>query len=119
MKLLGLGVSLGFAFAVAMPALAGPLNLPGVLTAPPLVETVQYLPKSGFHNPKVNGVPVDWCATYATNCGAGGANLFCQQHGFANAISWTTFNPGKTWVLGSNQFCNGGFCVGFSFVRCG
>jgi hypothetical protein len=119
MKLLGLGVSLGFAFAVAMPALAGPLNLPGVLTAPPLVETVQYLPKSGFHNPKVNGVPVDWCATYATNCGAGGAALFCLQHGFGSALSWKTFSAPQTYVLGSQQFCNASSCIGFSFVRCG
>jgi hypothetical protein len=119
MKLIGLGVSLGIALAVTAPAMAGPLNLPALPTVPTAIETVQYLPKSGFHNPTANGAPVDWCATYATNCGAGGAALFCQQHGFSSAISWKTFTPGQTYVLGSNQFCNGSFCTGFSFVRCG
>jgi hypothetical protein len=119
MKLMGLGVSLGVALAVAVPAIAGPLSLPAVLAAPSMIEQVQFLPKSGFHNPTANGAAVDWCATYATNCGAGGATLFCQQHGFGSAISWQTFSPGQTFVLGSNQFCNGSFCTGFSFVRCG
>jgi hypothetical protein len=119
MKLTALGVSLGFAFAVVSPIIAGPLNLPAVLAGPPLVEKVQYLPKSGFPNPTANGAAVDWCSTYANNCGAGGATLFCQQHGFGSAISWQTFSPGRTYVLGSNQYCNGSFCTGFSFVRCG
>jgi len=119
MKLLGLAASLSFAFAVAAPAIAGPMNEPAVLTAPSMVEQVQYLPKSGFHNPTANGAAVDWCATYATDCGAGGATLFCRQHGFATALHWTTFSPGQTFVLGSNQFCNGSFCTGFHFVRCG
>jgi hypothetical protein len=119
MRFLGLGLGLVVSLAIAVPASAGPLNLPGVLAAPPIVETVQYLPKSGFHNPMANGAPVDWCSTYATNCGAGGAALFCQQHGFGSALSWKTFSPGRTFVIGSNEFCNGSFCTGFSFVRCG
>jgi hypothetical protein len=119
MKSIALGIALSFAAAAAAPVMAGPLNLPAVLAAPPAVELVQYLPKSGFHNPMANGAPVDWCATYANNCGAGGATLFCQQHGFSAAVNWQTFMPGQTYVLGSNQFCNGNFCTGFSFVRCG
>jgi hypothetical protein len=119
MKGIGIGIGLSFAVAVVAPAVAGPLHLSAVLAAPPMVELVQYLPKSGFHNPMANGAPVDWCATYANNCGAGGATLFCQQHGFSAAVSWQTFTPGQTYVLGSNQFCNGSFCTGFSFVRCG
>jgi hypothetical protein len=119
MRLIALGVSLGVAFAIAAPAIAGPLNLPAVLVAPPMVEKVQYLPKSGFPNPTANGAAVDWCATYAANCGAGGAALFCQQHGFGSALSWKTFHPGRTFVLGSNEYCNGSFCTGFSFIRCG
>jgi len=88
-------------------------------TTPPTGGSGPFLPKSGFPNPTANGAPVDWCATYANNCGAGGAAQFCQQHGFSTALSWQTFNPGRTFVLGSNQFCNGSFCTGFSFVRCG
>jgi len=119
MKLIELGVVLSAALVVAAPVLAGPLNEPSVLAAPPMVERVQYLPGSGFPNPMANGAPVDWCATYANNCGVGGATLFCQQHGFGSAISWQTFSAGHTFVLGSNQYCNGSLCTGFSFVRCG
>jgi hypothetical protein len=71
-----------------------------------------------FDNPTLNGAVVDWCSTWSTNCGAGGANLFCQVAGFSGAANWTTFKPGKTWVIGSNQSCNGGFCIGFSHVTC-
>jgi len=103
---------------VAAPSTAGAAPLTPS-TTPPAGGTGPYLPGSGFPNPMANGAPVDWCATYATNCGAGGVTRFCQQHGFATGLSWQTFQPGRTFVLGSNQFCNGSFCTGFSFVRCG
>ena len=71
-----------------------------------------------FDHPVMNGAIVDWCSTWATNCGVGGANQFCQWHGYARATEWGTYHPGRTWVIGSNQFCDGGFCVGFSHVTC-
>jgi hypothetical protein len=73
---------------------------------------------NSFDSPVINGAVVDWCSTWATNCGAGGANLYCQMMGYSGAVNWTTNKPGKTWVVGSNQYCNGGFCVGFSHVTC-
>jgi hypothetical protein len=71
-----------------------------------------------FYNPQQNGAIVDWCATWATNCGAGGANYFCQQRGYSHARSWDVTRPGRTWVIGSGTYCNGSNCTGFSRVTC-
>ena len=84
-----------------------------------MVETVQYLPRSGFDFPRAGGAIVDWCASWANNCGGGGARQFCRSKGFDRALSWDIFHPGRTYVIGSNQYCDGEVCRGFRFVRCG
>lgn len=71
-----------------------------------------------FSYPRMNGAIVDWCTSWASNCGWGGAHQLCRQYGFARAMSWNVYQPGRTWVIGSNQFCNGGACRGFSQVTC-
>jgi hypothetical protein len=83
------------------------------------IETVQYMPGSGFRYPKAGGAIVDWCAVWAHDCGWGGATQFCRARGFDRALSWDTFRPGHTFVIGSQQYCDGDVCKGFSFVRCG
>lgn len=72
-----------------------------------------------FNYPQVNGVAVDNCETWATNCGKGGADAFCRTQGYGGADSFQVFNPGRTWVIGNQQACEGGACVGFSQVVCG
>lgn len=71
-----------------------------------------------YHHPRINGAIVDWCTHWATNCGWGGAHQLCRRYGFSRAVSWNAYNPGRTWVIGSHRFCNGGFCRGFSQVTC-
>jgi len=71
-----------------------------------------------YYNPRINGAIVDWCTHWATNCGWGGAHQYCRMRGHPRATSWNVYNPGRTWVVGSNRFCNGGFCRGFSQVTC-
>lgn len=71
-----------------------------------------------FDFPKVRGAALDHCAEFGRNCGRGGAELFCRAEGFARAQSWDTFQANRTYVAGSNRFCNGGFCTGFSQVTC-
>jgi hypothetical protein len=68
--------------------------------------------------PHMRGAAVDWCASWATNCGKGGADQFCQLKGFAGASDWTMYRPGKTWVIGSNRHCTGPNCQGFRYVTC-
>jgi hypothetical protein len=84
-----------------------------------ILETVQYLPRSGFEFPRAGGAIVDWCATWSNNCGGGGAHQFCRSKGFDRALSWDIFHPGRTYVIGSDQYCQGEICRGFRFVRCG
>jgi len=83
------------------------------------IENVQYLPRSGFEFPRAGGAIVDWCANWAHDCGWGGAHQFCHSKGFDRALSFDIFHPGRTYVIGSNQYCDGDVCRGFRFVRCG
>ncbi|MCW5773454.1 MAG: hypothetical protein KIT16_17565 [Rhodospirillaceae bacterium] len=80
-----------------------------------------YPPQGNYHRfnfPRINGAIVDHCASWATNCGWGGAVQYCRMRGFRNVVSFNTYRPGRTWVVGSSQFCNGGNCTGFSQVTC-
>ena len=86
-----------------------------------MVKTVA-LPGAGgdgvFRPPQVNGMAVDNCAVWGNNCGWGGAHQFCQAQGFAAARSFQLNRPGRTYVLGTRQVCQGAQCVGFSEVVC-
>jgi hypothetical protein len=108
-------------FALAAPiAASGGLATPAVLSGAGLpVETVQYLPRSGFEFPRAGGTIVDWCAVWSNDCGWGGAHQFCRSKGFDRALSFDIFHPGHTYVIGSNRYCDGEVCRGFRFVRCG
>ena len=110
---LGLGVG-----AASAGPLGQPLSAYSSARAVPL-ENVQYLPGSGFPNPRMRGAVVDWCSTWSNNCGPGGATLFCQNHGFQRALSWDVIEARHTYVIGANRFCDADFCKGYSFIRCG
>jgi hypothetical protein len=71
-----------------------------------------------FNAPQVNGAAVDNCAVWGNDCGWGGAHQYCRTQGYAAAKSWSLYNPGRTWVIGSQRFCEGAGCVGFSQVVC-
>ena len=75
-------------------------------------------PQSQFYSvPRVNGEIVDWCVTWATNCGQPGADYFCQTQGYTRASGWERFPGQRTLVLGSNQICGSG-CDGLRNVTC-
>ena len=71
-----------------------------------------------FNNPTIQGAIVDWCAPWAQNCGAGGANYFCRSQGYARAVDYATYRPGRTWVQITNRHCVHPNCAGFSHVTC-
>lgn len=71
-----------------------------------------------INNPRWRGAIVDHCSTWARNCGRGGADRYCRRRGFRSAVSWSTYRPGRTFVIGSNRYCNGSGCVGFRYVNC-
>lgn len=72
-----------------------------------------------FQAPALNGAAVDWCATWATDCGQGGADLFCRTQGYARASQWNWAYANRTWVIGSSQFCeSAGACGALRDVVC-
>ncbi len=95
----------------------------GAANAPVATGNRYVLPVQGgsrqFNYPQQGGAVVDACVTWATDCGRGGADQFCRQQGFRGAISWYTFHPGRTYVIGSRQICTGNNCTGFQNVVCG
>jgi hypothetical protein len=104
--------------AVSFSAFAGPIS-GAVVPVPALTVQVQYLPGSGFPNPRIHDVPVDWCSTYGSNCGPGGATLFCGMHGFGRAVGWDVTSVPRSYVIGSSRYCQGDSCKAYSFIRCG
>ncbi len=116
--LLATAAAAGLAAAFLFPASANPLH-GARLSAPLPIAPVQYLPGSGFENPRIHDVPVDWCSTYAVNCGPGGATLFCGIHGFKRALGWDVISVPRTYVIGSSRYCQADSCKGYSFIRCG
>lgn len=71
-----------------------------------------------FGKPMVNGAAADACMSWAQSCGQGGAGVFCQSQGYALASTWETYTPGRTYVIGSERFCEGPQCTGLSRVTC-
>jgi hypothetical protein len=71
--------------------------------------------------PQANGVAVDGCASWATDCGQPSADQFCRTQGFASASSWNWAYDQRTWVIGSNMYCDTGpgvNCGGLRDVVC-
>ncbi len=85
-------------------------------TGSPMIQLAQAAQRFDF--PLVRGANVDWCAAWAQGCGWPGAHQFCHMRGFAHATGYATFQPGRTYVIGSDQFCNGSACKAFRFVAC-
>ena len=107
-----INASLGLASAAS----AAPFSLsPDVGST---IETIQYLPGSGFSYPHIRGAIVDWCVVWANGCGWPAAHQFCRSRGFDRALSWNIFRAGRTYVVGSERYCEGSGCKGFQFIRC-
>jgi hypothetical protein len=85
---------------------------PAPAAQPPAAVLRRYEP------PTVQGLVVDQCESWSTNCGGGGAHAFCRLRGYERASKWELVKPGRTWVLGSNRSCEGEGCVGFTYVVC-
>jgi len=82
-----------------------------------------YFPK----HPDSHFAYLDWCKDYGSNCGKEAAEEFCflngrhglDHFGMVETPSYGKYNNiGSTKTIGSNQYCTGGGCDGFWFVRC-
>jgi hypothetical protein len=104
-------IGLGFVSAASAEPVMAPMQRGS------MIEAVQY--GAGFFRfPRARGAIVDWCAVWANGCGWDGAHQFCRIRGFDHAVRWDTFNPGRTYVIGAHQYCQGEVCKGFRFVAC-
>jgi hypothetical protein len=71
-----------------------------------------------YHGPRYNGVPLDHCWYWATNCGWARAHWWCRAKGHPGARAYRLYRPGRTYVVGSRRVCVGGGCVAYSRIRC-
>jgi len=118
LKLLGILAGAAVAFTLASAASAWPqAGGAAQLASPSMAQQVQS-DGERFDYPRIRGAIVDWCTSWANGCGWGGAHQFCHMKGYARATSWNITHPGRTFVVGSDRFCDGGFCKGFRNVTC-
>ena len=71
-----------------------------------------------FSPVQVGGVTVDYCLSFAVDCGQPVADQFCQNNGFKKATSfeWTYMHPTRT--LRSGESCDADYCGGFTSITC-
>ena len=72
-----------------------------------------------YANPTVEGRLVDWCRTFATDCGKPAADQFCAMMGHGPAKTWHLADTNETIVLGDQQVCSGAnACRHFTYIFC-
>ena len=75
-----------------------------------------------FVEPMYNGLRLDWCYSWAAQCGAFAAKAYCVAHGYPHVNSFGKANNigtfTKTRVFATNQICSGPQCDGFTFIKC-
>jgi len=72
-------------------------------------------------HPRDSAYRLDWCKTWATDCGAPAAGAFCKAKGFQPSTKYFEIdnNIGLTKIIGTNgQVCHNNFCDGFKHIWC-
>jgi hypothetical protein len=72
------------------------------------------------NKPKWKGYALDWCLTWATDCGKPAADKWCQSGGYDKSVGFAKWNDigQPTRVIGSNQVCDEQACDSFLYVTC-
>jgi hypothetical protein len=73
-----------------------------------------------FSAPTLDGIRLDACLTWNTDCGQPAADAFCRSKGYSHAASYEApdMAPNKTKIIGSGQLCEGDFCGSFVYIDC-
>ena len=72
-----------------------------------------------FDNPKVNGHALDYCRSWAKDCGMPAADAWCKKAGYKRALRFgVRWDSPPTIVIRSGKICNQPFCDRISFVVC-
>ncbi|MCW5773506.1 MAG: hypothetical protein KIT16_17825 [Rhodospirillaceae bacterium] len=69
-------------------------------------------------DPRVDGVPLDWCRAWGQGCGWPSAHAFCRDRGYERATHYEIYNPGRTFLMRSDNLCTGPTCTAFRSVTC-
>jgi len=62
---------------------------------------------------------LDYCRSWAKDCGKPAADAWCQKKGYKRALRFgVSWDSPPTRVIGSGKICNQPFCDRISFVVC-
>lgn len=81
----------------------------------------ELLPQRTYNKPRYMDDRLDWCLTWATDCGRPAALFFCNRRRFEDVADFGPDQVGRsaqTRLIGSGQVCNGDFCTAFSHITC-
>ncbi len=72
-----------------------------------------------YNKPKAGGRRLDWCLTWAIDCGKPAADYYCGKKGHDSATAFKIAeNIGKTRILKTGQKCTDPQCDGFKYITC-
>ena len=78
-----------------------------------------YAAEAGYNNPKINGYALDYCRSWAKDCGMPAADAWCKKAGYKRALRFgVSWDSPPTIVIRSGKICNQPFCDRISFVVC-
>lgn len=77
-----------------------------------------------FERPMANGLPLDYCREFRTNCGAAAAAYFCQSLGYTDQASFAMLDGtvDRTYLPATRETCilnvNNNVCNTFETIDC-
>ena len=86
--------------------------------AQPAAQSFPIGGKVTLNQPQINGIPLDWCVNWGVNCGSPAADNYCRSQGYARSIGFSTYAPGRTYVLGDRRTCDNNTCGAFMHIDC-
>jgi hypothetical protein len=72
-----------------------------------------------FDYPTVDNIALDWCLTWAADCGKPAADYFCRLKGYQQSVNFQEAQDvGYTKLPKTGQICSAQYCDSFAFVDC-
>lgn len=98
-----------------------PLQSPIVPAPQKVIEDTPKVTSKTFERPSINGYRLDWCHTWAANCGEQAARAWCVSKGFNNAVDWRQDGVEGlvTMTIGDEKVCElPTKCYSFTQITC-
>jgi hypothetical protein len=73
-----------------------------------------------FENPKYKSLALDWCKSWATDCGKPAADAWCAKQGYEGASKFSIDEDlgQPTRIISNNQICDQPDCDSFAKITC-